>query len=306
MLSRLVPMVLAAAWTLVAQSVDLKPILTRVAEEAEVFQREAVKVVGQEVLEHRSRKPPPRFRPRIGRAAELPPPVTFQTREIVSEYGFAALKEDPSALREFRQVVSVDGKEVSNREKARTRLALGMTSDDDRERRRLLEQFERHGMAGAASDFAQIILLFRPRMIANYDFSFAGEAMLGADPVYAVNYRQKTGADNLRLYQGRRMESIGLSGVLWVRKRDALPLRVTVAATTGEDGREIAYTADVDYRRSAHGLLLPASVRLVKRAGEDLLMENLYQYSDFRRFTVEAEIKFTAEEDVAAPATPQP
>src|SRR5438105_1618675 len=62
----------------------LSGILSRVAEEAEVFQQNSPKALTLETLEQRTLMPPPRFRPRIGKAAvttQAPKP-RLQVREI--------------------------------------------------------------------------------------------------------------------------------------------------------------------------------------------------------------------------------
>src|ERR1700676_5420300 len=100
-------------------------ILSRVAEEAEVFQENAPKALSQETLEQRASMPPSRFRPRIGKAATEVAKPRMQVREIVSEYSVSVLKDSESRnLLEFRQVVSVDGRPIQSAETARHALSL--------------------------------------------------------------------------------------------------------------------------------------------------------------------------------------
>src|SRR5271165_2064693 len=81
----------------------------RVAEEAEVLQQNAPKIVTQETLEQRSIMPPSRFRPRAGSAVEHATGPRFRVREVLSEFSFGALRDSASHdLVEFRQVISVD------------------------------------------------------------------------------------------------------------------------------------------------------------------------------------------------------
>src|SRR5579872_7285526 len=109
----------AAIATLSGQTLPLADILSRVSEEAEIFRRVAPQTLSEETLQQRSLKPPPRFRPRMGAGVgAAPPPPEYQTREIVSEYSYAALADSAGALHEFRQVISVDGRRVSTPEKA--------------------------------------------------------------------------------------------------------------------------------------------------------------------------------------------
>ncbi len=63
-------------------------MLARVSEEADAFRRIAPSLLGHETLEQKARKPQPRFRPRVGNNARLPPVTVWQDRQVVSEYGF--------------------------------------------------------------------------------------------------------------------------------------------------------------------------------------------------------------------------
>lgn len=291
-----------AARALVCAQDDLRAILERVSEEAEAFRREAPNLVGREVLRHWAVQGQSRFRPRTGAQAEGPPPRKTISREIVSEYGYSALREAPEALREFRQVVSVDCKRIEAPEKARLQLAQGMKSKDDRQRRKMLEEFERYGTVGAAVDFGQVLLLFRRRALEDYDFTpMAGGGWIGPDRILRVGYRQKESGDRLRLYHGRELKLVPLAGEICVRQHDHVPLRVSLRADAVEDERPVTYLAEVDYRESSYGVLLPAGALVRKQAAGETVVENQYQYSEFRKFTVEAEIKFSSEDTPVKP-----
>src|SRR2546423_1469341 len=112
-----------------APAINIPDLLSRAAEEAEIFQQNAPKSLTQEKLEQRTLMAPSRFRPRIGKAAiEIPKP-RLVVREIVSEYSVGALKESSEHnLIEFRQVVTVDGRKVQSAETARHALSLGVKS----------------------------------------------------------------------------------------------------------------------------------------------------------------------------------
>jgi len=153
----------------------LADILSRVAEEAEVFYQNAPKALTRETLEQRALMPTSHFRPRIGKAATETPKPRLQTREIVSEYSVGALRESESgALVEFRQVVSVDGRRVQSAESASHALSLGIHSPDDRLRKRMIEEFARHGLVDIATDYGTILLAFT--------VSFRQGCVTAADP----------------------------------------------------------------------------------------------------------------------------
>ncbi|MGH9660369.1 MAG: hypothetical protein ACRD96_17600 [Bryobacteraceae bacterium] len=270
-------------------------ILRRVAEEAEVFQSVARDLIAEEKLEHRSRKPASRFRPRIGKAAEAPAVVQYQTREIISEYAYGALAEAPGALHEFRQVIAIDGRPLVRAEKARQTLTLGVRSGSDKVKKKMLQDFEKHGLVGAATDFGQMILLFTKRRLPRYRFSVVKEAQIGADAAVVLSYREA--GESLTIFSGRSSIRKPLEGELWVRKSDSLPLRITMVAAREEDDQTVRDEATVEYEPSAYGVVLPVSVLHRETAGDQLVAENRFRYASFRRFGAQSEVKF----DVAEP-----
>ncbi len=286
-----------------APEVGVEAILERVAEEAEVFRNLAPKIIARETLRQRAQKPLRRFRPRIGRSALEPPKMRVEERQIVSEYGFSAFREAPEALHEFRTVVSVDGRAVAGRAQARDRLTLGLTSDDDRIKRKLLSQFEQHGLLAAAVDFGQLILLFTRERRGEYEFELGGEQRLGSEPVLVVHYRQLEGPGAFTIFEGSRGYRARIEGELWVRRTDFVPLRIVIRGTVAGSGRgEVVHSGVVDYFPSAYGVLLPAAVRYEKLAGGAPLVESVASYGDFRMFAADAEIRF----ETAEPAEPRP
>jgi len=283
---------LALAASAPAADEQLERILSRLAEEAEAFRNAAPTVVAEETLKQRAAKKQSRLRPRIGAAATRAPEVKYQTREVVSEYSYSALRESPNMLHEFRQVLSVDGKPVTAREKARQTLAMGMRSADDRLKKRMLEEFEKHGLVGAATDFGQVILLFEKRRQSGYEFEFAGKSRIGAESVAGFSFRQTEG-EGVTIIEGRNLIRRPLLGEIWVREEDNLPLRVRLVAVREQGGQVIRDEATVDYVLSQHGFLTPAAVTHRQIAGGQTVVENSFQYAPFRKFSAEAEIKFT-------------
>lgn len=272
----------------------LEQALSRVSEEAEVFRQTAPKVLAQEKLVQRAIKPPRRFRPRLGTAALEPPKPQYRTREIISEYTFATLKNAPGALHEFRQVISVDNRRVLSPEKARRTLTSGIRSEDDRLKKRMLENFEKYGLTGAAADFGQILLLFTRRRLADYSFGWAGDGLIGADRARIIDFKQKGGDGSLVIFESRKALHQALEGQLWVRERDCLPLRIILRSQREDHGKPVRDEAQVDYVMTPHAYLAPASVTHREVWGPDLVVENVYRYSDFRIFQADAEVKFSA------------
>ncbi len=277
---------------------ELPAALEKVAEEAEIFFRSAHLVVGQETLEHKGRRIPGRFKQRFGAPDAQTPKISYNERVVTSEYGFAAMKNAPGDIREFRQVVKVNGREVAKADKARHALVANMKSEDDRARKRMLEEFEKHGLIGAATDFGQAILMFRKSGLANFDFEYDSSRLVGLDAAMVIRYKQKQG-EGMRLYDDKNLSRPKLAGELWVRRRDYMPLRVTFAIEAKEYDKPVLHEAEVRYERSkAHGVLLPTQVRYARKMDGETMIENVAKYTAYRMFKVEADIKFTPAEEI--------
>ncbi len=282
-------------------------VLTRVAEEADAFQQNIPKTLTQETLEQRSLLPPSRFKPRVGTPAAESPQVRLRVREVVSEYSVAGLRDSESHdLVEFRQVVSVDDKKVQSPESARRALSLGMQSADDRIRKHMLEEFAKFGLVDVATDYGLILLAFTKRGMENMVFQPAGKAEMGADSFLVLAWKQKTAAGGELEFHGRQAAHRALTGRLWVRESDGLPLRIQAWAESVDSAKHrIRDDATVDYVRSSHGFLTPVSVAHRHLVDGHLITENLYRYEPFKLFSTDAEIKFTElPDDSAAPPSP--
>jgi len=286
----------ALLWFACLSSAQTLPeILSRVSEEAEVFRHIAPQVLSEETLTQRALKVSSRFHPRIGAAATKPVQPVLATREIISEYSFGTLKDAPGSLHEFRQVISVDGKALATAEAARHSLALGLSSDNDRARKRMLEDFQKYGLNTAVVDFGPLLLLFTKRQMANYQFELGGGDRIGADQVQIVNYRQISGPDRMLVFAGRSALHQPIQGRIYARRPDGLPLRITISETRQDGKRTFRDEATVDYVPNAHGFLAPGAVTHQGFAGDQLMVEDHFRYAAFRKFGADAEIKFSPE-----------
>jgi hypothetical protein len=286
-------MLTGALALLLWQSPAVPEALRRTSEEADIFAQQAIRLLTTETLKQRALKAPPRFRPRFGEVKFEP---RYQAREIVSEYGYSSLSDAPDRLHEFRRVTTVDGRVIERPEKARDTLTMGVKSEDDRLKKRLLRDFEKHGLVGAATDFGQLILLFRGRSLGQYEFRPAGSRRLGADNVLVFAFIQREGPQRLTIFEEREAHRVPLTGEIWVRDSDGLPLRVTLKTQRKIEDRILRDEASVDYSMSSHGVIVPVSVVHRQYSGELLVVENLFQYSPFRRFGAQADIKFEVQE----------
>lgn len=263
----------------------------RLTEEAAAFERTAIRVLGTETLVQRAQKPPRRFRLRVGEGAKRDPQIEWQTRTIVSEYGFTTLGTQNS-LHELRQVTSVDGKAVKN--KGPEELAkLILAADDDR-KRALLEQFASHGLRGAVTDFGQLILLFTPANISRFEFTHLRAGQVNETAAQVFRFQQIDGPNPMTVLEAGsdKAQAVPVEGEIWVNADTMLPLRIVLRAETGLGRQE----ATVDYAMSGYGVLLPVRTDQRELRDGQVFAENHFTYSGFRRFGASAEIVFEPED----------
>ncbi len=290
-------LLLLAAWLAApAMAQDPSPsLLSRVADHAELLAQRAPSALAEETLEQR-RVPGAGARIRIGKSAS-PSPELRLGRTIVSEYTVAPLKDSESKdLVEFRQVISVDGRPVQSTESARHALSLGIQSAAERARKRMLEDFARHGLVDVATDYALILLLFTNRGQEQLTILPSDEEIVGADDAAVFSWSQSAPGGGELIFAGKQAARIPLAGKLWVRKSDGLPLRISVWAAQSVSGRSIRDEATIDYVMSPHGFVVPAAVVHHHVVDGELRTENQYRYGPFRLFSTDIRIRFPSSE----------
>jgi len=271
-----------------AQEPEADP-LVRVAHEAEVFAQRIPSAVSQEKLEQRTLKV--FARPGVG--SDKPSPDLHLSRTVVSEYTVAPLKDSPEKqLVEFRQVVSVDGHPVRSEESARHALSLGVLAAGDSARKRMLEDFAKHGLVDVATDYALALLAFTSTGQQSLKILPSGEDRVGADDALVFAWVQATPGGGELSFHGNQSSREPLTGKLWVRKSDGLPLRISLWAVRNSDKHSVRDEATVDYVMCAQGFLTPVSVLHQHVVDGQLKTENLYHYEPFKLFGADTDIKY--------------
>jgi hypothetical protein len=204
----------------------------------------------------------------------------FQTREILSYYSLGAFQGAPEALHEFRETFSVDGHSVAEEPAARAKLIEELEGDVDATKQELVKQFEKKCVAGAATDFGQLILLFTRSHVDKYSYEVTGDGRIGADTAWVLSFKQLGGEQALRITDNGKKIVEKLQGEIWVRQGDYLPLRITLNSTRARDKSEIRDEAKVDYT-VVSGALLPASLTYRRFTDDDLALESVYRYSNW-------------------------
>ncbi len=277
------------AWTRPAGAGQLPP---RVAEEAARFQENLPRTLAEETLTQRALLPASRFVPNGAHGGVIVSKPRLVIHEVVSEYSVGPLKNSASgALYEFRQVVSVDGKTVRPMESARRELTLGIRSQDDAVRKRMLQDYARYGLVDVASDYGLILLAFTRAGLETLSVKPGGEARLGADVAQVFTWKQAAPDNGELSFRGREAVRQPLAGTLWVRA-DGLPLRVQAWAEYEQGKRKIRDEASVEYSMTSHGFLAPASVLHRHIVDGQTITENQYRYGVFRLFSSDSELTF--------------
>jgi hypothetical protein len=260
-------------------------LLDRLAQEAEAFEKAAPQVMGIETLYQRALMPPPRFKVRVGKAAEQPLAPTWQEREIVSEYGFAVF--GGGSIQELRQVMVVNGKRIADQRKAQDDLARLVTGNNEERKRRALQQLEKYGFRGGATDFGQILLLFSRSAQERYEITYQGESVVSPMRVQTFHYKQLDGPEALTLFrqnQAYPAQHLNVEGEIWVREPDGAPVRITLVATDASSDQVLREEATVDYSPSEFGTVLPLETNHKELRAGEVVTENRFTYAGFHRF----------------------
>jgi CBS domain-containing protein len=267
-------------------------LIDGLSKQADAFQRIAPAMLGRETLHHRFLKPPPRFRPRIGEAAKKPLQPTWQERDIISEYAFAALGDSRQELHEMRRVIAVDGRIVEEEKQAQDSLAKLVTASDDQRKRVALKQLEKYGLRGAAVDFGQLLLLFSRRDVERYEFTFSSTEQVDGLPVTVFRYKQLDGPEAMTVFDGDKLLRLRVEGEVWVRSDTYAPARITLVATQGESGAGLREEATVQYVMSPYGVLLPSAIEQQELRDGQVTSESKFVYANFHKFQTSSDIKF--------------
>jgi hypothetical protein len=268
--------------TAAAEDARVIQALPEIARQASAFWHSAPDYMAHETLSQKALTLPKR-RLRIGASAVEPPHPELAHREIISYYALSSFRATPEALHEFRQIVSVDGHTTN--EGGRDKLLTALTTQDDSAKKALVAEFEKTSLAVAATDFGQLILLFTKANLAKYTFDSRGSALVGADRALVIDFRQSAGAEALRVSEPGKEVREPLTGQLWVRESDFVPLRITLNTSRREGSKKIRDEARVDYDPKPDGTVLPVSVVYRRFVDDELFVEGIYQYTEWEPVT---------------------
>lgn len=223
---------------------------------AERFSQTAQQYICHESLRQRVIRPRSLKKEKGQAAMVLTGVPQYNQRLITSYYAFTTFGKSPE-IHEIRMLLTVDKDTVNKDFEGRRIFRAALLTRDDRTKSQIAGQFEPEALNGVAMDLGQMILSFAEDSIANFDFNFDREENIGAAPAMVVRYKQNSGSEAIRINdRGKKLKS-QLSGWLWLRQPDGVPLRITMISSRTDKKHEIRDEAEVDYAENPSGALLP-------------------------------------------------
>ncbi len=251
----------------------------RVSKEASQLWQIAPGFIGRETLNEKAlAHKPTHFRVGVASDPGASGGPMYQTREIVSFYGLGAFKGAPEALREFRETYSLDGAPVEDEKTARQNLVELLKNGENSAKQAAISAFEKKCVAGSATDFGQLILLFTKTNVGKYTYEFGGDTRLGVDNAWIIQFAQQKGKESLHISDAGKKITEKLLGEIWVRQGDFLPLRIVLNSTRKHSKNEIRDEAKVDYT-VVSGALLPAALVYRRFLNDELVLESISRYA---------------------------
>jgi hypothetical protein len=285
--ARAVFIAILPALSLAAQnnSAPLAEYLDALARTAATFSVTAPGLAADETLDQRGRRgfmEILRGKNNKVRSADFKLPDEFRAHRVISTWRLEEAGEG-RVLHEVRTIVKMDGEDRAPDTEARHAMTIGTRSTDDETKRRLLENLDQEQLEGAVTDFGQIILLFTPRLLRDYEFSLGNPGTLDGASAIVLRYLQTAGDQGLTFFEERTENRQPAAGEIWLRASDLLPLRITIAT---EEPTAKKYTirteATIDYRPSRFGLA-PDHVIHRQFMNTSLMVENDLHYANFHR-----------------------
>ncbi len=208
----------------------------------------------------------------------------WKRHTVVSQYSFASPREESRAVREIRQVQAVDGKPLKNN-RGLEAVASAVAAGSDKEKLKLLEQWERFGIKTVATDLGQLLLLFSPEGIVNYEFRFQARRFVGTAPVLVFAYSQIDGPGSMTVFKDGAVQKPKLTGEVWVDEKNYRLLRVALHTHVPAEKKLLArQDLIVDYAWWPAGCVMPVSALHREYVNGALRVENRYEYAAYKTF----------------------
>lgn len=187
-------------------------------------------------------------------------------------------------MREIRQVQAVDGKALKNN-RGLDAVALAVAAGSDKEKLKLLEQWDRFGIKTVATDIGQLLLLFSPENILNYEFRFQARRIVGTAHVLVFAYSQIDGPGSMTVFKDGAVQKPKLTGEVWVDEETYRLLRVALHTHVPAEKKLLArQDLIVNYAWWPAGCVMPVSALHREYVNGALRVENRYEYAAYQSF----------------------
>lgn len=235
----------------------------RLQQAATEFAAGAGRIAGRETLEEEISGPKP------------------QKTTVLSNYSFLQVGTSAGGLREVRQVMQVNGKPVKG-DRSLDSLAKKMTAVTDGDKRKLLEDFKKHGLASVVTDIGQLIVLFLPDSLDEFEFSYLRTVERDV-PAHVYSFQQLDGKESLTIYNDNAQPvKQRLKGEVWLHSPGYSPFRIALDSERDEAGVRFRDTIIVDYAMSEFGFLLPAKIIHYQFKNGQMEIRDTFQYAGWR------------------------
>ncbi|MGE5645553.1 MAG: hypothetical protein ACM336_07165 [Acidobacteriota bacterium] len=222
-----------------------------------------------------------------------------EQRATLSDYYVVSLPSAPDQMREFRETLSVDGREVSGKRGKVFDLLRRKSSGPDAEAQRFLKESKRYDLEAFRKfeEFTNLGLLYvDPRVQHLVQYKLEAAARRG---LLVLQFRE-SGPNTVARVDGGPAPAGGAMYFTWPELR-VVRVDLTIHDTR-PDGEELVRCI-IDYAPGPEGLMLPSRCRhfMPGTAGhsEPGSWESDARYSNYRRFT--SDVKLTIGEPAEAP-----
>ena len=212
-------------------------------------------------------------------------PVQAVTRTLVSDY-LLVLLPGANEWQPFRDVISVDGVSVRDRNDRLLKLFLGPQADAWQQAERIREESSRYNIGNVTRDinvptFALQFLL--PEYRGRSQFRLTGRERVGDQDTVVIDFNERA---TPTLVAGRNRENVPAHGRFWIE-----PLTGRVVKTQFETHpEEMSTRLAVTYRYEPKlQIWVPARMEEQHRLGRSMV-DGDATYSNFRQFVVQTTV----------------
>lgn len=206
-----------------------------------------------------------------------------QTRRLVSDFMLVRLKED-EAWTPFRDVISVDGKPVRDRDARLERLFLQANAEAVRNAARITDEGARYNLGRLRRTVNVPVLaleFLRPRNAARCRFQEPHRERIDGEDAWKVDFKEQDNGTTL-VRDGRNDRNVPAAGTFWIRASDGAVMRTIVRIGNAITNSEI----DVRYCSVAPLPVLVPCRMAEKYYDRGEQITGVATYSNVRQFTV--------------------